>query len=165
MKSLYLVRHAKSSWDHPGLSDFDRPLLATGIKKTRQIIKYLIAKRVSVDLIISSPAVRALETAKLIAAGLDYPIENIKQEPALYEARLDDYLNLIHGISDEINSLMIFGHNPTITRFANIFLDQGIDILPTSGVAAISFETEHWIEISRIQPEQKFLVFPNMLKS
>jgi phosphohistidine phosphatase len=165
MKTLYLVRHAKSSWDHPGLSDFERPLMATGIKKTKQITKYLIEKDVSVDLIISSPAVRALETAKLIAAGLDYPIENIKQEPALYEARFDEYLNLIHGIPDEINSLMLFGHNPTITSFANIFLDQGIDILPTSGVVAISFETEHWIKISKIQPEQKFVVFPKMLKS
>jgi phosphohistidine phosphatase len=165
MKTLYLVRHAKSSWDHPGLSDFDRPLMATGIKKTRQIIKYLIEKRVSVDLVISSPAVRALETAKLIAAGLDYPIENIKQEPALYEARPKDYLDLIHEIPDEINSLMIFGHNLTITHVANIFLDQGIDILPTSGVVAISFKTEHWIEIYTIRPEQKFVVFPKMLKS
>ncbi len=139
--------------------------MSTGIKKTRQIIKYLSEKRISVDLVISSPAIRALETAKLVAAGLDYPIENIKQEPALYDARLDDYLNLIHETPDEINSLMIFGHNPTITRVANIFLDQGIDILPTSGVVAISFETEHWIEISKIQPVQKFLVFPKMLKS
>ena len=164
MKTLYLVRHAKSSWDHPELSDFDRPLINTGIKKTKQIIKYLIEKSVSVDLIISSPAVRALETAKLIAGGLDYPLENIKQEPALYEAGIENYLDLIHKTSDKINSLMIFGHNLTITRVANIFLDKGIDILPTSGIVAITFKTEHWLEISKIQPEQKFVVFPKMLK-
>jgi len=164
MKTLYLVRHAKSSWGQSGLSDFNRPLLDTGIRRNRKIIKYLNEKSVSVDLIISSPAVRTLETAKLIAAGVDYPIENIYREPALYEAGLNDYLNVIYDAPDEMNSLMIVGHNFTITHVANFFLGPEIEILPTSGLVAISFDTEHWREIPSVQPEQLFVVFPKMLK-
>jgi phosphohistidine phosphatase len=165
MKTLYLVRHAKSSWDHPGLSDFERPLLSTGIKKTSQIIKYLKKKNVSADLIISSPAVRAFETAKLIASGIEYPAGNIKPEPSLYNSGIDDYLDVIREIPDDINSLMIFGHNLTITHVANLFLDPGIDLLPTSGVVAVTFDTNEWKNISGAKKEQEFVVFPKMLKS
>jgi phosphohistidine phosphatase len=165
MKTLYLVRHAKSSWSHPGLSDFNRPLSDTGIKRNRKIIRYLNEKSVSVDLIISSPAVRTLETAKLIAAGIDYPIENIYQDPALYEAGLHDFLNVIYDTPDEINSLMVVGHNFTITHVANFFLGPEIEMLPTSGLVGISFVSEHWRAIPSVQPEQLFVVFPKMLKS
>ena len=165
MKTLYLVRHAKSSWGHPGLTDFNRPLLDTGIKRNRKIIRYLNEKNISVDLIIASPAVMTLETAKLIASGIDYPIENICQEPVLYEAGLNDYLNVIYDAPDEINSLMVVGHNFTITHVANFFLGPEIEMLPTSGLVAISFNTEHWKEIPSVKPEQLFVVFPKMLKS
>jgi phosphohistidine phosphatase len=163
MKTLYLVRHAKSSWSHPGLTDFNRPLIDTGIKRSRKIIRYLNEKNVSVDLIITSPAVRTLETAKLIASGIDYPIENINQEHVLYEAGLDDFLNVIYDAPDEINSLMVVGHNFTITHVANFFLGPEIEMLPTSGLVAISFDTEHWKEISTVKPEQLFVIFPKKL--
>lgn len=165
MKTLYLVRHAKSSWDDPVLKDFERPLMETGIKKTRQIIKFLNDKKVSVDLIISSPAVRALETARLIAGGIGYPVENIKIEPAIYEGSADDFLDVICTTPDEINSLMIFGHNPMITYVANLFLDKVIDLLPTSGIAATFFKTDQWNKISEIRPQKEYVVYPKMLKS
>jgi phosphohistidine phosphatase len=165
MKTLYLVRHAKSSWGHPGLSDFNRPLLDAGIKRTRKIIKFLNEKSITVDLIISSPAVRTLATARLIASGIDYPIENIQIEPSLYEASLRDYQDLIFETPDEINSLMIVGHNYTITHVANSFLGPEIEMLPTSGLVGISFDLEHWREIPSVEPRQLFVVFPKMLKS
>jgi phosphohistidine phosphatase len=165
MKTLYLVRHAKSSWDHPGLSDFERPLLETGIKKTRQIIEYLNKKKVIAELIISSPAVRALETARLIAGGIAYPIENIKTEQAIYEAGVDDYLDVINNTPDEIASMMIFGHNPTITFVANLFLEKKIELLPTSGVVSVTFNTERWSKITEMRPSKESVVFPKMLKS
>jgi len=165
MKTLYLLRHAKSSWDHPGLTDFDRPLIDTGIRRTRKIIKHLNDKSVSLDMIISSPAVRTMETAKLIASGVDFPVENIHREPALYEASLRDFLDVIYDTPDEINSLMVVGHNLTITHVANFFLESGVEMLPTSGLVAILFETEHWREIPSVKPEQLFVVFPKMLKS
>jgi phosphohistidine phosphatase len=165
MKTLYLLRHAKSSWGHPGLSDFYRPVVDTGIKRNRKIIKYLNERSVSVNLMISSPAVRTLETAKLIAKGINYPIENILQEPGLYEAGVNDFLNVIYEVPDEINSLMIVGHNLTITYVATFFLGPVLEVLPTSGLVAISFDTEHWRDIPSVKPEQLFIVFPKMLKS
>jgi phosphohistidine phosphatase len=164
MKTLYLVRHAKSSWSHPGLSDFKRPLIDTGIRRNRKIIRYLNEKGISVDMIKSSPAVRTLETAKLIAAGIDYPVENISREPVLYEASLNDFLDVIYDTADEIRSLMVVGHNLTITHVVNFFLGPEIEILPTSGLVAISFDTEHWKGITSARPEQLFVVFPKMLK-
>jgi phosphohistidine phosphatase len=164
MKTLYLIRHAKSSWSHPGVSDFNRPLLDTGIKRNRKIIKYLNKNNISVDLMISSPAVRTLETARLIAEGIDYPVENISQEPLLYEADTNEFLNVIYEVPDEINSLMIVGHNFTISNVASFFLGPEIEILPTSGLAAISFDTKHWRNIPSVRPERLFVVFPKMLK-
>jgi phosphohistidine phosphatase len=165
MKTLYLVRHAKSSWSHPGLTDFNRPLIDTGIRRNRKIIRYLNEKSVSVDLIITSPAVRTLETAKLIAAGINYPIENICKEPVLYEAGLHDFLDVIYDTPDEINSLMVVGHNFTITHVANFFLGPEIEMLPTSGLVGISFDTEHWGGLASAMPKRLFVVFPKMLKS
>jgi phosphohistidine phosphatase len=165
MKTLYLLRHAKSSWNHPGLSDFERPLADAGIKRCRKLTTYLKEKHVTVDLIVTSPAARTLETARLAATGIDYPVEKICKEPSLYDAEMNDYLDVICGTPDEINSLMVVGHNFTITNVVNLLLGPVIEVLPTSGLVAVSFGTEHWNEIRSVRAEQLFIVFPKMLKS
>ncbi|MEI6899735.1 MAG: histidine phosphatase family protein, partial [Bacteroidota bacterium] len=86
MKKLYLVRHAKSSWEQVGIRDFERPLTSLGIKRSKKVIDYLLAQEVKIDLMISSPAVRTHETARLFANGLDYPIESIRLQMDVYEA-------------------------------------------------------------------------------
>lgn len=164
MKTLYLIRHAKSSWDEPGITDRERPLLDAGVKKTGKVIDFFRNKDITADLILSSPAVRAFETARLIAKGIGYPEEKIKLEPLIYEGFYDSILEMIFRIPDEVNSLMIFGHNPTITHLANLFLHPGIDFLPTTGVACISFKTEKWEQISAGKAKKEFLVYPRMLK-
>jgi len=164
MKTLYLVRHAKSSWEEPGIKDIDRPLIESGIKKTQRIIEYFQKNNISVDLMISSPAIRAYETAKLIAKGIDYPVKKIIREMKIYDGYYDRILDVIYTAPAEVNSLMIFGHNPTITHLTNLFLDPGIDMLPTSGVACISFDTDKWENIPGTEPKKEFIVFPKMLK-
>jgi phosphohistidine phosphatase len=164
MKILYLVRHAKSSWEEPGIKDIDRPLMEKGINKTQRVIEYFQRNNISVDLMISSPAVRAFETAKLIARGIDYPVKNIKQDNKIYDGYYDRILDIIYNTPREVNSLMIFGHNPTITQLANLFLHPGIDMLPTSGVVSISFDTENWENIPGTEPKKEFIIFPKMLK-
>ena len=164
MKTLYLIRHAKSSWDHPELKDLERPLIDSGIQKTGKIIQYLNKKDVAADLIISSPAVRALETARLIAQGIEYPPENIQIETAIYEAGVDDYFEVISHLSDEINTVMIFGHNPTISYVANFFLRKKIEFLPTTGVVSISFDTKQWSGVTEVKPAKESVVFPKMLR-
>jgi phosphohistidine phosphatase len=163
MKKLYLVRHAKSSWEEPGGSDMDRPLLEKGIKRTLKVIRYLNEKNIKIDQMISSPATRALQTAILVAKGIGYPEEKIRVDRKIYDGYYDRILDLIYATKNEIQSLMIFGHNPTITHLANLFLHPGVDQLPTTGTICISFDTEKWESIPSVEPVSEFIIFPKML--
>lgn len=164
MKTLYIVRHAKSSWEEPGLPDHDRPLIAAGIKKTKLIIDFLQKKHVMPDLMISSSATRAKETAFIIAEGLGYPQEQIIIDQKIYHASTDSIFSELYALPDNVSSVMIFGHNPTLTYFVNQFLSPTIINLPTSGVVAIEFATDKWTEIDAAKYRNRFTVFPKMLK-
>jgi phosphohistidine phosphatase len=164
MKTLYLCRHAKSSWEESGLPDEQRPVTPKGVRKTEKVIKFLKKKNVLPGLIITSHAVRAYETALLIAEGLDYPPERIITDRKIYDGYYDRILDVIYGTKNDIDSLMIFGHNPTITHLANLFLHPGIDVLPTSAVVSISFNTDQWESIPTAEARKEFIVYPKMLK-
>ena len=164
MKTLYLVRHAKSSWEEPGVSDTDRPLIPKGVKKTKLIVDFLLKRATTIDLMISSPAVRAFETARIIAEGLNYPVKKIKTDRKIYDGYYDRILDIIYGTSNDMNSLMIFGHNPTITNLANLFLHPGIDNMPTSCVVCLSFDVAQWEDVPSKEAIKEFVVFPKMLK-
>ncbi len=164
MKTLYLVRHAKSSWDHPGLSDLERPLMEKGIERSHRIIGFLKERNILPGLFISSPAVRAFETAKLFATGLGYPLKDIVVEQKVYDGYYERFLDVIYSTPNDTQSLMMFGHNPTITNLANLFLHPGIDNMPTSTVVAIGFETLKWEDVPNANARQLFIVSPKMLK-
>ena len=164
MKKLYLVRHAKSSWDQGGIRDFERPLTNLGIKRSKKVIEYLKSHQVKIDLMISSPAVRTHETARLFANGLDYQIESIRLQMEVYEAYADHLLEIIRSTEDEVTSLMLVGHNPAMTHLANIFLTEKIENLPTTGVAAFSFPVKNWNSIITADPTQLFCISPKSLK-
>ena len=164
MKTLYLVRHAKASWEEPGVSDADRPLIPKGIKKTKLVVDFLLKRGTSIDLMVSSPAVRAYETAKIIAAGLGYPVSKIKTDRKIYDGYYDRILDIIYSTSNESDSLMIFGHNPTITNLANLFLHPGIESMPTTCVVCLSFNIDKWEEIPSNEAIQEFIISPKMLK-
>lgn len=164
MKTLTIVRHAKSSWENPTLSDHDRPLLPVGIKKTSRIVKFLQQRTIHVDLMISSSAARAFATAIMIAEGIEYPADKILTEPKLYHAHADEIYDILFEISNEIDSVMIFGHNPTFTYFANYFVSPTIENLPTSGVVSVSFDCNEWEQITDSDFHINFVVFPRMLK-
>jgi phosphohistidine phosphatase len=164
MKTLYLMRHAKSSWEEPGVSDSDRPLVPKGVKKTGLIVDFLKQRGSKIDLMISSPAVRAHETAKLVAAGLGYPVSKIRTDRKIYDGYYDRILDIIYGTSDDVNSVMILGHNPTITQLANLFLHPGIEIMPTSCVVCLSFQTDRWEDIPSTEAIREFVLIPKMLK-
>jgi len=164
MKTLYIVRHAKSSWDSPELADHDRPLNRTGIKKTKLVIDYLQNKKVMPDLMISSSALRAKDTAIQIALGLGYPPDKIIIDKNMYHASSDTIFNEIYALSDTIKSVMFFGHNPTLTYFVNQFLEPPIVNLPTTGIVAVEFATDKWTEIGSAKYRNRFTIFPKMLK-
>lgn len=164
MKTLYIVRHAKSSWDYPDLSDHDRPLLEKGKKRTKKIIDYLLDKEVKLDFVISSSAVRALETANYISRALGYPSDEIKIDPQVYHADVSTLSDQFLDLSDRYDAIMIVGHNPVFTSFANLFIDPKIDWLPTSAVVSIEFDTNHWDKIFDADRKTRFIVTPKMLK-
>lgn len=164
MKSLYIVRHAKSSWDHPGLEDFQRPLMEKGKKRSKYIVDFFQEEKIHVDLIISSHAVRAHETAKILAKGMQYPKSKILISKNLYFGYSDNVFDVFNDLPDDVNSVMIVGHNPTFTNFANYFLDQKIDNLPTSGVVCIAFDMDSWANIQDASSKVKFVISPRSLR-
>ncbi len=163
MKILYIVRHAKSSWEDSELMDDERPLLRKGEKRTKKVIAFLLEKGIQVDVIKSSHAVRAFETAKIIARALKYPVENIMIDRQIYHAGSGQLLEQFFDLSDSINSLMFVGHNPTVTNFANYFIKPQIDWLPTSGIISISFFTDFWGKITEVKNKTNFVIYPKML--
>lgn len=165
MKTLYLVRHAKASLENRNKRDIERPLLDEGLKHTKHIIDFLYKNHTEIDLIFSSPAVRALQTAYILARALNLPFESIKNELTLYDGDADKITNLFYDIPQSIDKLMIVGHNPSITNFANLLLAEPIDYLPTSGLVCIQFDTNSWDDIWQAKIITNFVVTPHMLKN
>ena len=160
MKTLYLIRHAKSSWDDPSLDDFSRPLNERGEKDAPRMGKRLKEKEITVDLMISSPAKRALKTCKAIAKVLDYPKEKIQEEKRLYHASDAHILSVLRGIKEPHNVVMIFGHNPGLTEFANLLFNQAILNIPTAGIVAGKIDIDTWKELKFGSGKMLFFDFP-----
>ena len=142
--TIMLVRHAKSSWDDPGLRDFDRPLNGRGFRDAPEMGKRLARRNYKADVIISSPAVRAITTAEIIAGETGVEEGDILREPAIYEAGLDALVNVVTGIDDSYECVMLVGHNPGFTDLCNYLGNAGIDNLPTCGMAQIEFHVDTW---------------------
>lgn len=146
MKQLFLIRHAKSSWDDMSLSDFDRPLNKRGKRDAPKMGDFLREKSISPDLIVSSPANRALTTAKIIAEKVNYAINDIVERKSIYHAFPTDVIDVIHALPDDKNTVFLFGHNPTFTSLANKFGGVYIDNVPTCGVVALVANIDSWSE-------------------
>ena len=119
MKTLFLIRHAKSSWDDPALPDKDRPLGDRGRRDAPKMGKRLAKRDVKPDLILSSPARRAFTTAEIMAKKLDYKLKHIVVDDRLYAGAVHDLLNVIHKLGDKLERVMLFGHNPELTELAH----------------------------------------------
>ncbi len=149
MKTLTIVRHAKSSWDVQGLADQFRPLNERGYHDGHNMALWYANYAKHADMLISSPAVRAYTTAMLFASALRYPMQHLIIEPLLFHATPETIENVVYGISESADTAMIFGHNPGFTWFSNSFLDQPVDNLPTCGVVILKSNAETW---SAFQP-------------
>lgn len=144
MKILTLVRHAKSSWKDSSLTDGERPLNKRGERDAPMMGERIRNHGIRPSLIISSPAARAWTTARIIAEKISYPTEFLQREHKLYLASLDDLLGVVVAQDDGFNSLMVVGHNPGLTNFAN-FLSPGLtNNLQTTGVVSVKFDRDDW---------------------
>jgi len=157
IKTLTLVRHAKSSWSDTHLSDRDRPLNKRGKRDAPVMGKRMVERDIRPSLIISSPAKRAWSTAKLVAAEISYPIEFLQREDGLYHASIDEILGVIVAQDNRFNNMMIVGHNPGMTDFAN-FLSPGLtNNLPTAGFVSLQIDQDDWNLYQ--QPKTELLVY------
>jgi phosphohistidine phosphatase len=146
--TLTLVRHAKSSWNDPGLDDFMRPLNDRGRRDAPEMGRRLRQGGVQPALIVSSPAKRAIKTARIIAGELDIHEADIVENPGIYEATAAELLELVQGLPDITRDVMLVGHNPGLADLALFFLRSGIDDIPTCGVVRLAFDAQHWRDIS-----------------
>jgi len=146
--TLTLVRHAKSSWDDPGLDDFMRPLNARGRRDAPEMGRRLRQGGVQPALIVSSPAKRAIKTARIIARAIDFPAADILEPAGMYAAAADELLKLIRRLPEDACDVMLVGHNPGLTDLANLFLRSGIENIPTCGVVRLVLDAPHWCDVS-----------------
>jgi len=157
MKTLFLIRHAEAAAKQNGLSDYQRPLTKEGVESVNNLAAYLNNASVRFDNIITSHAVRALQTAQGIAGKTDFPENKIVIEKSIYTAGIDSYLDLIFVQPDEMCHLAIIGHNPYITGLANFLMKEELFFLTPSSIVALKFYTDKWIDICLAEKELYFV--------
>jgi phosphohistidine phosphatase len=158
MKTLHIVRHSKSSWDFRGVSDFDRPLLENGILNSYTMAQGLYDKFGKVDLIITSPANRALHTAIIFASVSKINMDKVIINQNLYDCDTSTVSDIIEETNPEVNNLIVVGHNPSLTNLANLYLPDYLENIPTSGIVTLRFDTKKWgiIDLAPIFSEIDF---------
>lgn len=164
MKTLYLVRHAKSSWKNTKLRDFERPLNKRGLNDAPLMGKVLKKMNIKPDLIISSPAKRTLDTAEYFCEKINFPFEDVIFDDSFYNGSSEDLLKEIQDQKYDINSIMIFAHNPGLTDLHNYLCDEFIENIPTAGVSILNFDSESWNDLKEKSCELEFFEFPKKYK-
>jgi len=162
MKRLFLCRHAKSSWKDTSLADIDRPLNKRGRKNAPEMGRRLAARDVKPDLILSSPARRALKTARLIARELGIDKSAIVVIDALYDSFPVRLLQVVREMEGCHEAVMLVGHNPEMTMLANILGDLDIENVPTCGIVALDFTVESWRQVDEGNGILVFFDYPKM---
>ena len=160
MKTIVFIRHAKSSWKFPELTDFERPLNKRGKRDAPEMALRLSNLNIQPDLIVSSSAVRAKMTAIYFAELLDYPISSIQEKIEIYGASASDVFDILSTLEDKYNTVIIFGHNPTFTTIANHFSNVLIENVPTCGMCGIQFSTKKWSNFTESTPKFLFFDYP-----
>lgn len=144
MKTLTILRHAKSSWKDPTLIDHDRPLNRRGSRDLPVMGRRIHEAGIRPALILSSTAVRAWTTAKGIAKEISYPTEFLQREQRLYHAGIRRILEVLGEQDNSFNNIMIVGHNPGLTDFANFLVPDVTDNIPTCGVLSVTIDSDDW---------------------
>ncbi|MFO8002176.1 MAG: histidine phosphatase family protein [Marinilabilia sp.] len=166
MKQLILVRHAKTEPLTDANNDYERQLKKRGQKDTRLVSDHLIGKQITPQMIITSPAKRALQTAKIMAGAFNVPESEIKEEPFIYGGfTIDEFIGNIAGIAGESGSVMVVGHNPEIALMAIQLSGEDFFHFPTTATVVINFSVSHWEDIQARQGRIGLFVYPKELKN
>jgi phosphohistidine phosphatase len=163
-KTLYLVRHAKARQESIDNTDFSRELADRGIRDSSLVGSYLKDNGYEVDMIISSPAARALATAELIAQQIGYKHENIHTNEELYMASVRTFLQAVNQLKDSWNKVLMASHDPTVTYLGEYLSNAEVGHMPTGSVMVINFDIESWAGVSESLGELKIFITPRMIK-
>lgn len=163
-KVLFLVRHAKSSWKDPSLADRDRPLNKRGKRDAPRMGKRLAKRAVRPELVVSSPAVRALTTAQLIAGELRFKGADVVVDEQVYGGGPHELIEVIRGFDNRFDRVMLVGHNPALTELVNLLTDSETENVPTCGVAVLGCDTECWVDVGKERAELLEFDYPKKLK-
>jgi phosphohistidine phosphatase len=160
MKSVIIIRHAKSSWDNMGVEDFDRPLNDRGKEDAPKMAKRLLERNVSIDAFISSTAKRARKTASLFIKEFGGQKEDIILVPELYLAGVEAFYNAIAQAPASAETIALFAHNPGITDFANELTDVHVDDMPTCAIFAVKADIQNWSSFKGAKKQYWFFDYP-----
>ena len=150
MKTIFIIRHSKASETSPDNTDFGRCLAPYGVNKATRISEVLSRNLKQIDLMLSSPACRALETAQIFARTLNYPEDKILARENLYHfGGIENALEIISEVDDSVESLMLFGHNPTFNALAWHLCEEFRDAMPTSAVVGLELNVKSWQKIQK----------------
>lgn len=147
MRLLTLVRHAKSSWEYPELSDFERPLNERGRHDAPLMAEKLRKYPPRPDRLVSSPALRAITTAHVFADTLGVPREDILLQPKIYEASVATLLKIVRGFDDGDRHVLMFGHNPGFSELAHLLAECNFDEMPTCAIARFELAVKTWDDV------------------
>ncbi len=160
MKELYLIRHAKSSWKENALKDFDRPLNKRGKRDAPFMAKLLHEKHIRPDLLLTSAAVRTMETARIFAEEMQCNSFIVQVEKKLYEAGAKRIVEVLKSLPNNAEKVFLFGHNPGLTELANLLTDSYVYNIPTTGIYAMRFGFDTWEQIGQRKGEFLFFEYP-----
>jgi phosphohistidine phosphatase len=158
-KKLFIIRHGKSSWEDV-VDDIDRPLTERGVHSSYDMAGRMAELENVPEIILSSPANRALHTAMIMARKWALPEEAIQIRYDLYLPEPEDIQRVLMLVPDEVRSVALFGHNPAFTEFANMYLKEQVENIPTAGVVILTFSSESWREIQSSGTVAEYFDFP-----
>ncbi len=162
MKTIYLIRHAKSDWNYPDSPDFERPLNKRGKNDAPFMGKKLREQNILPDLILASPAQRAFETITFICKEINYPFDEIVFDESIYHSSVQNLVELMNNLDNTLNTVLLVGHNPGFTYLSNYLTNDCIDNIVTCGIVKIELEIEDWNEIIEGIGRKVFYIYPKM---
>jgi phosphohistidine phosphatase len=163
MKTVLLIRHAKSSWGDPGITDFERPLNERGKKDAPIMARRIKDRHINIDAFISSPAKRAKKTARIFAEVFKLEEDKIDYRSALYHADAETFYTIIESVENKWDTIALFSHNPGITYFVNELTQVKIDDMPTCAVFALQANCTKWKDFRKAEKTFLFFDYPKAM--
>ncbi|HEX7296895.1 MAG TPA: histidine phosphatase family protein [Pyrinomonadaceae bacterium] len=163
MRTLYLLRHAKSSWKETNLADFDRPLSGRGRRATDTVGSFLKDEQITLDLVVSSPAVRARQTIELVLRAAKMKPE-LRFDERIYEATAARLLEVVSQLENDHKAVLLVGHNPGMQELLLLLTGQNEEY-PTAALTKISFKNLKWAEVGNKKGNLEWIVKPKELEA